>query len=196
MPRTIMGLETRACINGLTKTDFENVKQIPVLESETNQIKNTTIPALDDRITALEQGGSGGGSEWEEVDVSTYNKANAQVNALFELDENDRHETKYEMIVVFGTDVYHIKSGVKIEIMGDDSQMFKISTSSTATQLQINTAYITLSNIFMAQSSYGGTYFTCYYYAVKINKSDGTVTVTNFTENKNRNILKVFVKRE
>lgn len=54
----IRGLATNPCINGITKADALEIKKIPELESETNEIVNNTIPSLDERVTALEQGGS------------------------------------------------------------------------------------------------------------------------------------------
>lgn len=68
-----MGLETRACINGLNKTDFENVKKIPTLETETDEMKNETIPALDERVTALEQGGGSSDNYSDKIISHGYN---------------------------------------------------------------------------------------------------------------------------
>lgn len=59
----IRGLATNPCINGITKADALEIQKIPELESETNEIVNNAIPSLDERITALENGGSGT-SEW------------------------------------------------------------------------------------------------------------------------------------
>ena len=64
----IMGIPTKACVNGITKADALEIKKIPTLESETTEIVNNTIPSLDNRITALEQGGSGGIEyEWNKI---------------------------------------------------------------------------------------------------------------------------------
>ena len=84
-----MGLETRACVNGLTKTDFENVKQ---------------IPALDDRITALEQGGSGGNDySWSEpVTFESFSNLENVMNQYFEyIEEYDDYILKYDTIIVY-----------------------------------------------------------------------------------------------
>ena len=77
----IRGLATNPCINGITKTDALEIKKIPTLESETNDIINNTIPSLDDRITALENSSSSSG-EWikytnentitDIIDLTTY----------------------------------------------------------------------------------------------------------------------------
>lgn len=63
----ILGIPTKACVNGITKSDAIEIKKIPTLESETNEIKNNTIPSLDERVTALEQN-SGSNSNWKTID--------------------------------------------------------------------------------------------------------------------------------
>lgn len=59
----IMGVPSNPCVNGITKADTLEIRKIPTLESETAEIINETIPSLDDRVTALEQG-SGSGGDW------------------------------------------------------------------------------------------------------------------------------------
>ena len=193
MPRTILGLETRACINGLNKTDFENVKQIPILESETNEIKNTTIPALDERVTALEQGGSGG-SEWTELDVSTYNKAHAQVNTLFDYD-GDHYFTKKDMILIYKNKMFYIDSGTGVDVStARKFQYMEINyNSQSTTQVTQITEDVTLYNIFL-NSSVTGTEFRCPACNL-IFKNDNTITINSYPSGiMFRNRLRVFIK--
>lgn len=185
-----MGLETRACINGLNKTDFENVKKIPTLETETDEMKNETIPSLDDRITALEQGGSGGGSEWEEIDVSTYTKAHALLSTLFTTD-GDHYFPKKDMMIWYSNKVFYAYKGINIQ----HAYIQYVNFITTTAYVNITEYMFSLSNIFERATSQGGTYFNYNLNVLKINRTDWSMTYESSSTYTNRSYIKVFVKK-
>ena len=188
MPKTIMGLNTRACINGLDKVDFENVKKITTLETETDEIKNETIPSLDDRITALEQGGSSG-SEWQELDVSTYNKANALLNTWFTTD-GDHYFAKKDMMIWYNNNVYYANKDSNIQ--NDIIRFVKFNTTNTYINILDNN--FSLTNIFVNSTSQGQSYFNYNENVIKINRTDSTITYESSYYYTNRSYIRVFVK--
>lgn len=46
----VLGVETKACINGISKSDAEMVREIPEIKSDINTINNTTIPEINQSI--------------------------------------------------------------------------------------------------------------------------------------------------
>lgn len=196
----VLGVETKACVNGLTKTNAEDVKQIPIiksnvelLEDAVDLINDTTIPALDTRVTALEN--SSGGSEWEEVDVSTYTKAHNQVNTLFDFD-GDYYSNKYPMIIIYNQDIFFIKKNSAIRAAYTECYTTKVSFNALSNVITILEILFYPYNIFFATASSGGNYFTASQYSTQLNGNENTITNQGFSStSENRNKLKVYVKK-
>ena len=183
-----MGLETRACINGLDKTDFENVKQIPILESETNEIKNTTIPSLDERITALEQGG-GGGNEWTEIDVSTFTKAQEYINEIF-YEEDGETYIKYNMILYKdGNTNLFLKDTLMYDCYINTTQLNSVYGS---TDFEFSNIFTDLDSIFNVETN-DEEKFIVYKRKARFNTTNYTFSVSESEESENREILKILV---
>lgn len=185
----IMGIPTKACINGITKADSLEIKKIPTLESETSEMKNETIPSLDERITALEQGGSGG-SEWEELDVSTYDKAHALLNTWFTTD-GDHYFLKNDMMIWYGNKVHCVDKDSNINIA--TIRYIQFNETSAYVNIVENSFYV--ANVFVISSSQGQNYYNYTEKALKFNKTDWSISYTSFGSFTYRNRLRVFVKK-
>ena len=183
----IMGIPTKACINGITKDDALEIKKIPTLESETNEIKNTTIPSLDERITALEQGG--GGSEWFEIDVSTFTKAQEYINDIF-YEEDGENYLKYNMILVKNEDAKILLKDTNIfDCFYMSTEVNAISNSSNFT---IFSTYTDFNYIFYEQPNDDEHYLTDRKEVV-FNPTDSTFNFTDSTNENSRTELKILI---
>lgn len=47
----VLGVETKACVNGISKSDAEMVREIPEIKNDIRTINETTIPAINEEIT-------------------------------------------------------------------------------------------------------------------------------------------------
>lgn len=170
----MFGVPLRHCINGITKDDKVNID---------------SIPSLDERITDLENTPF---SEWVEVDVSTYNKANSLVNDLFTFD-GDHYFTKYDMMIRYRTNLYYVKKGLDIDVPSIEITMTVCHLTSSANDYMITEDEISVKSIFFVSST-DGTVFNYKEDVFSINKTDASMNLSSDTRTMYRNRLSVFVK--
>ena len=169
----MFGVPLRHCINGITKDDKINID---------------SIPSLDERITDLENTPF---SEWVEVDVSTYNRANSLITDLFPFD-GDHYFTKYDMMIRYRTNLYYVKSGLDVNITSSEITMSICHLVNSSTAYEITEDQISVYAIFFVASTdiefnYTKEVFT-------INKSDSSMNFESQSRTMYRNRLSVFVK--
>lgn len=183
-----MGLETRACINGLNKTDFENVKKIPTLETETDEIKNETIPSLDDRITALEQGGGGNDYSWSEfVTFKKFSELEEVINEYFEYDEyNETYILKYDTVVKYIGFTKFVPKGFdyfELSFFGNTID------NPTSSDLRINAVRFNAQQFFFMQPQDDTKCFINEYKWTISNPSDATFTFVDYSQEMSREFI-------
>ena len=172
-PLNIFGIPIRHCINGITKDDKINID---------------SIPSLDERITELENTSF---SEWVEVDVSTYNRANSLINDLFTFD-GDHYFTKYDMMIRYRTNLYYVKSGLDVNIPSSEITLSICHIVNSTNVYEITEDQISVYTIFFVATA--DTEFNYTKEIFTINKSDSSMSFSSDTKLMYRNRLSVFVK--
>ena len=167
-------LVQRHCINGIDKQDAENIKE---------------IPELDERVTALEMSSF---SEWTEIDVSTYQKANAYVEDLFDFD-GDHYFTKYNMVVTYRTGMYFVHKDLDIDVSGNSTNIYATYLHNGETSCYINEEVIRVKNIFFSNPVEGSENLNISKNQIVLNKTNSEITYTTIGSVMYRNRLRVFV---
>lgn len=171
--RMIIPLVQKHCINGISKEDAENIKD---------------IPELDERVTALE---SASFSEWTEIDVSTYQRANGYVGVLFDFD-GDHYFTKYNMVVTYRIGMFFIHKNMDINVPGNDTNIYTTYLHDSTTSCYINEEVITTRNIFFSNPVEGSQYLGITKNQIAFNKTNSEITYTTIGSNMYRNRIRVF----
>ncbi len=171
--RMIIPLVQKHCINGINKEDAENIRE---------------IPELDERVTALENASF---SEWTEIDVSTYQKANAYVSDLFDFD-GDHYFTKYNMIVTYRTGMYFVHKDLDINVSGNDTNIYSQSLFNSTDNCYINEEIVTTRNIFFSNPNEGSQYLGITKNQIAFNKTNSAITFTTTASVMFRNRIRVF----
>lgn len=177
----IIPLVQKHCINGIDKKDANNLKDIPLIEEN--------VVDLNERVSALEMSSF---SEWTEIDVSTYQKANAYVSDLFDFD-GDHYFTKYNMVVTYRTGMYFVHKGMDINVPGNDTNIYAQFLFNSTDNCYINEEIITTNNIFFSNPSDGSQFLGITKNQIAFNKTNSEITYSSIGSVMYRNRIRVFV---
>lgn len=177
--KTILSLSQRNCINGISKEDAENLK---------------TIPSLDERVTALEQGGSGGNEfSWSEpIIFEKFSELSNVINEYFEYDEkNDDYILKYDTIVVYQAHSNFVPKGFSYFDLYFNFSDIDNPSSST---LRITTYNFNPQEFFFTEPEHDTKFFRNKYKWVISNPTDATFTYDNYSGEELREMVKFYFK--
>lgn len=131
----ILKIPSRACVNGITKSEAQKIKEINTIESDIDSIEDAIDIIESDIETIEEQISNIKTDKWIELPFSNYSQFGRYNTKLYDSTTN---KTKYDLQIMF----YHYTGGYTSVFIGKDTDITKTIAFNKITY-QSSKTYIT-----------------------------------------------------